>query len=878
MIRDAAEDNGTTSLTPALLAGCLRKAHKSLDSAAVSEYVTRAFGPGWQEQQHRIAQPLGAIIRAVRCGGTPNMVRPAAGQGSSVAGAVNRIVPVGKFKNKLASALKVGFSKDSSGAGGGGAATATTAGVARAAGGGGGARQRSALKSRRATQEAVSAAIAAVLSGDGSSKPSKHARPASTSGKAADTGSLDAAAAAAAASSRWDSSSSHSGEGDHSNVGAAKIADAPHQQAADSATASPEDTWRSCSSAATAAGVDAGSAAQQHAATAPRLHVLLPADEPAGTLGAQLLSPAATAVAAVAAAAASHACSTPKGTVPPTPSAVRSSAIARTLTVDVLSAMEAVRQSWLREEENKLVSFNNNNNNSSSGGGGAGATAAAAGTAGVGLSRLSLAQQPSSLGSFAFAATPSVTSTSAPGQLGALVSEQGERLQQLLLDNTAAAGAGAGDAFGSRAYSSCPGAAPSSRLFGVPGVPALRLSEVLGMQSSQGSSSLLEGSASRSSEGGGGGGSLAGGWGAHSSRSPHEAATGSINSCEDRGYGAAGGGGGDGSTYRSSLTSSVPGSERGSSYGGAAASGGSASGGGYPVSGAARFCSDGGATSTRSLKPILLRQDTQRSAKHVHISTEDRVFAFHAADSAAAADSSSGGGNADVSDSSRQQQQQQGTMACVAAASAAAAMSLQSPSSTRGQTVGRQQSCKVWDMQQQPEGVSAQQDATDAAGADDVAAAAGGEPRLRPAGGMVSHSSSTNSRMSGGGSKAAASRQSSFKQRQGSAAADAAAGSGPSANNPPPAATKKRGGSRSCKHASLQLPQLLLTDADDACAAELATPSSAAGGEHRQVCFTPNAPEQGGKRNAFLMRRLNKGKSLKQLEEVMLMVAAEGEG
>jgi hypothetical protein len=39
------------------------------------------------------------------------------------------------------------------------------------------------------------------------------------------------------------------------------------------------------------------------------------------------------------------------------------------------------------------------------------------------------------------------------------------------------------------------------------------------------------------------------------------------------------------------------------------------------------------------------------------------------------------------------------------------------------------------------------------------------------------------------------------------------------------------------------------------------------------VCFTPQAPEEGGKRNAILMRRLNKGKSLKQLEEVMLAVA-----
>jgi hypothetical protein len=79
-------------------------------------------------------------------------------------------------------------------------------------------------------------------------------------------------------------------------------------------------------------------------------------------------------------------------------------------------------------------------------------------------------------------------------------------------------------------------------------------------------------------------------------------------------------------------------------------------------------------------------------------------------------------------------------------------------------------------------------------------------------------------------------------------------------------------GSRSSKLA-VQLPQLLLTDADDACAAEQ---QATGGDEHSQVCFTPQAPEEGGKRNAILMRRLNKGQSLKKLEGMMLAVA-EGE-
>lgn len=110
-------------------------------------------------------------------------------------------------------------------------------------------------------------------------------------------------------------------------------------------------------------------------------------------------------------------------------------------------------------------------------------------------------------------------------------------------------------------------------------------------------------------------------------------------------------------------------------------------------------------------------------------------------------------------------------------------------------------------------------------------------------------------------------------------------------------------------------PTLLLMDADDVIAAAAAASDAASGsgavsdggtatgasnrlsnpgsGVHRSslpgsnsgalagplaqedVCYTPHAPEEGGKINALLMRKLNKGKSLKRLEEVMLMVASQ---
>jgi hypothetical protein len=84
-------------------------------------------------------------------------------------------------------------------------------------------------------------------------------------------------------------------------------------------------------------------------------------------------------------------------------------------------------------------------------------------------------------------------------------------------------------------------------------------------------------------------------------------------------------------------------------------------------------------------------------------------------------------------------------------------------------------------------------------------------------------------------------------------------------------------------------PALLLQDADDVVSAQqtrlldsqAAGCSNGAGAEANAdadvsdgLCFTPHAPSEGGKVNAIMMRKLGKGKSLRRLEEVMLMVAA----
>jgi hypothetical protein len=64
-------------------------------------------------------------------------------------------------------------------------------------------------------------------------------------------------------------------------------------------------------------------------------------------------------------------------------------------------------------------------------------------------------------------------------------------------------------------------------------------------------------------------------------------------------------------------------------------------------------------------------------------------------------------------------------------------------------------------------------------------------------------------------------------------------------------------------------PALLLTDADD-----VAAPAFSDEQLVDAECYSPATPCEGGKRNAVMMRRLHKKKSLKRLEVVMLGVAA----
>jgi hypothetical protein len=85
-IRDVAEDNQTTSLTPAMLRSCLEKVSRKMDPATLDGFVTRAFGPDWQQQQHRLAQPLGAVIRGIRRGSLQPALRQSAATAATVTG------------------------------------------------------------------------------------------------------------------------------------------------------------------------------------------------------------------------------------------------------------------------------------------------------------------------------------------------------------------------------------------------------------------------------------------------------------------------------------------------------------------------------------------------------------------------------------------------------------------------------------------------------------------------------------------------------------------------------------------------------------------------------------------------------------------------
>lgn len=313
--------------------------------------------------------------------------------------------------------------------------------------------------------------------------------------------------------------------------------------------------------------------------------------------------------------------------------------------------------------------------------------------------------------------------------------------------------------------------------------------------------------------------------------------------------------GGTGSS-RSGAGSSVPGSGHGSSCGSSyrgSTTAGDASGSEAAPSSSRSLMQQ------RSVKPILMSEhpETPKRAKHVQISSEDTVFAFFTGEpdgTAGPQESPSPGGLAGAHPQQQQQQGQQGLPADASGVSGGVTLAAAA-------VVGP--------------GTSSENRQADAAGAAGgtagVEAAAAG-----PSSGALSRSSSARQQRGSqlsGGSNAASSPRSQGSARQPSTAAAGSDGS-PQPVAASAAAGKKRG-SRGSKLA-VQLPQLLLTDAEDACAAEAATPAGEVG-EHRQVCFTPQAPEQGGKRNAILMRQLHKGRSLKHLEDMMLAVAGGGE-
>lgn len=186
VIRDIAEDNHSPSLTPAVLQTCLQKVNlnlppeRTLDEATQDAFIARAFGPYWRDQLYRMTLPLGVVIRAIRRGSLQAAMRgPAAATAAVAAG---KIQAVGKFKGKLITALKVGMneaaptatSRRSSNIGAAdgmntdrrhstaekGESTAAAVGQEQQP-------KAAAQKSRRATIDAVSAAVAAVLGDKG---------------------------------------------------------------------------------------------------------------------------------------------------------------------------------------------------------------------------------------------------------------------------------------------------------------------------------------------------------------------------------------------------------------------------------------------------------------------------------------------------------------------------------------------------------------------------------------------------------------------------------------------------------------------------------------------------------------------------------------
>lgn len=87
-----------------MLRDCLIKAYTRLDAAAVDVYVTRVFGAGWKEREHTATSSLSSVIRAIRRGSLVLRALP-----TSAAGAIKSINAVGRFKGRLITALKHGM-------------------------------------------------------------------------------------------------------------------------------------------------------------------------------------------------------------------------------------------------------------------------------------------------------------------------------------------------------------------------------------------------------------------------------------------------------------------------------------------------------------------------------------------------------------------------------------------------------------------------------------------------------------------------------------------------------------------------------------------------------------------------------------------------
>ncbi|KAI8470981.1 MAG: hypothetical protein J3K34DRAFT_508101 [Monoraphidium minutum] len=320
-IRDFAEDNATTDLTPAMAAAALKKAHKGgLNAATIDAFVARAFGPDWRARERSALASLSHVVRAVRRGslGSADAASGGAAAARGASGGGAAVEAGGAFGQRLATAMGRGP------AAGGGAhnGRAATAGARRVSvGGGTGAAER--RKSREGSGAAGRRTRAA-------GEPAAGAH-----GKRAAAGGAEGGGP----------------PGGHAAPGGAR---SPSRRTTMEAPAAAQRS-RSPRSGASASG----------ARRPPPLDLPAAApDDPAAAAGG---GPRTARGACAAAAAAA----------PP-------------LTPAVLTAMEAVRQSWLLEEHGRTSSSGGGGGGGSSGGGGSAGSASGTGGGGAGpvLSRL----------------------------------------------------------------------------------------------------------------------------------------------------------------------------------------------------------------------------------------------------------------------------------------------------------------------------------------------------------------------------------------------------------------------------------------------------------------------------------------------------------